>query len=80
MENNIFKDMKYSFKILAITVLALMATSCYFKVPKNGEKSIFRFTRGDGNVIDKEYVVEPFDKIHNRQHWTSVLRKIAAQW
>lgn len=57
--------MKYSFKILAITVLALMATSCYFKVPKNGEKSIFRFTRGDGNVIDKEYVVEPFDKIHN---------------
>jgi DNA-binding transcriptional regulator YhcF (GntR family) len=58
--------MKHSFKILAITAFALIASSCYFKVPKNGgDKSIFGFTRGDGNVIDKEYVVEPFDKIHN---------------
>lgn len=58
--------MRNSVKILAITALTLMATSCYFRVPKNGgNKSIFGLTRGDGNVIDKEYVVEPFDKIHN---------------
>lgn len=58
--------MKYSFKTLAIAAFALMATACYFRAPKNGgDKSIFGLNRGDGNVIDKEYVVEPFDKIRN---------------
>jgi hypothetical protein len=58
--------MKYSFKIFAIIALALLATSCYFRVPKNGDEKLFGAVRGDGNVIDKEYTVEPFDKIENQ--------------
>jgi hypothetical protein len=52
--------MKYSFKILAIIALALLTTSCYFRVSKNGEAKLFDAIKGDGNVIDKEYTVRAF--------------------
>jgi hypothetical protein len=58
--------MKYSFKILAIIALALLATSCYFRVSKNAEAKLLDAIRGDGNVIDKEYTVKPFNKIENQ--------------